>query len=327
MRRCNHNFRFFVKIYKMYSWGDNRRFNSYKRFLQERFGGRMQKLTLNAGFTCPNRDGSIGVGGCTYCVNDAFNPSYCDVRKSVRQQLDEGIEFHQNRYRRADGYLAYFQAYSNTYASLETMDELYRPALEHPQVKGIVVGTRPDCIDEQKLEYFARLQEHMFVSIEYGVESCFDETLRRINRGHTFRQAEDAFALTKQYGIHCAGHFMYGLPGETPEMWISSVRQINALPMNGIKFHQLQLIHDTKMEKEYYETPADFHLFTIDTYVPFIVDITERLNPSFVIERFAGEVPPRFLRENTWGLTRYDVVLQRIEKEMALRDTWQGKSF
>ena len=311
----------------MYSWGDNRRFNSYKRFLQERFGGRMQKLTLNAGFTCPNRDGSIGVGGCTYCVNDAFNPSYCDVRKSVRQQLDEGIEFHQNRYRRADGYLAYFQAYSNTYASLETMDELYRPALEHPQVKGIVVGTRPDCIDEQKLEYFARLQEHMFVSIEYGVESCFDETLRRINRGHTFRQAEDAFALTKQYGIHCAGHFMYGLPGETPEMWLSSVRDINALPMNGIKFHQLQLIRDTKMEKEYYETPADFHLFTIDTYVPFIVDITERLNPSFVIERFAGEVPPRFLRENTWGITRYDVVLQRIEKEMALRDTWQGKGF
>lgn len=311
----------------MYLWGDNRRFNSYKRFLQERFGGRMQKLTLNAGFTCPNRDGSIGVGGCTYCVNDAFNPSYCDVRKSVRQQLDEGIEFHQNRYRRADGYLAYFQAYSNTYASLETMDELYRPALEHPQVKGIVVGTRPDCIDEQKLEYFARLQEHMFVSIEYGVESCFDETLRRINRGHTFRQAEDAFALTKQYGIHCAGHFMYGLPGETPEMWLSSVRDINALPMNGIKFHQLQLIRDTKMEKEYYETPADFHLFTIDTYVPFIVDITERLNPSFVIERFAGEVPPRFLRENTWGLTRYDVVLQRIEKEMTLRDTWQGKRF
>ena len=311
----------------MYLWGDNRRFNSYKRFLQERFGGRMQKLTLNAGFTCPNRDGSIGVGGCTYCVNDAFNPSYCDVRKSVRQQLDEGIEFHQNRYRRADGYLAYFQAYSNTYASLETMDELYRPALEHPQVKGIVVGTRPDCIDEQKFEYFARLQEHMFVSIEYGVESCFDETLRRINRGHTFRQAEDAFALTKQYGIHCAGHFMYGLPGETPEMWLSSVRDINALPMNGIKFHQLQLIRDTKMEKEYYETPADFHLFTIDTYVPFIVDITERLNPSFVIERFAGEVPPRFLRENTWGITRYDVVLQRIEKEMALRDTWQGKGF
>ena len=309
----------------MYLWGDNRRFNSYKRFLEERFGGRMQKLTLNAGFTCPNRDGSIGVGGCTYCVNDAFNPSYCDVRKSVRQQLDEGIEFHQNRYRRADGYFAYFQAYSNTYASLETMDELYRPALEHPQVKGIVVGTRPDCIDEQKLEYFARLQERMFVSIEYGVESCFDQTLRRINRGHTFKQAEDAFALTKQYGIHCVGHFMYGLPGETPEMWLSSVRQINALPMNGIKFHQLQLIRDTKMEQEYYQKPSDFHLFTIETYVPFIVDITERLNPFFVIERFAGEVPPRFLRENTWGLTRYDVVLQNIEKVMEQRDTWQGK--
>ena len=181
----------------MYQWGDNRRFNSYKRFLQERFGGRMQKLTLNAGFTCPNRDGSIGVGGCTYCVNEAFNPSYCDVRKSVTQQLDEGIEFHQNRYRRADGYLAYFQAYSNTYASLEKMDELYRPAIEHPLIRGIVVGTRPDCIDDRKLEYFARLQEKMFVSIEYGIESCYDKTLMRINRGHTFRQAVDAIEKTK----------------------------------------------------------------------------------------------------------------------------------
>ncbi|MBR3980377.1 MAG: TIGR01212 family radical SAM protein [Bacteroidales bacterium] len=311
----------------MYLWGDNRRFNSYKRFLQERFGGRMQKLTLNAGFTCPNRDGSIGVGGCTYCVNDAFNPSYCDVRKSVTQQLDEGIEFHQNRYRRADGYLAYFQAYSNTYASLEKMDEIYRPAIEHPDVKGIVVGTRPDCIDEGKLEYFAKLQEKMFVSIEYGVESCFDETLQRVNRGHTFQQAVNAFELTKKYGIHTAGHFMYGLPGETPDMWLDAVKMINDLPMNGIKFHQLQLIKNTKMEQEFYKKSSDFHLFTIDTYVPFIVDITERLNPSFVIERFAGEVPPRFLRENTWGLTRYDVVLQRIEKELERRDTFQGKIY
>lgn len=309
----------------MYSWGDDRRFNSYKQFLRRQFGGRMQKLTLNAGFTCPNRDGSIGTGGCSYCVNEAFNPSYCDARKTVRQQLDEGISFHQNRYRRADGYLAYFQAYSNTYASLETMEEIYRPAIEHPAIKGIVVGTRPDCIDERKLEYFARLSETHFVSIEYGVESCFDSTLRRINRGHTFQQAVDAFILTKKYGIHTAGHFMYGLPGETPEMWIESVSRINALPMNGIKFHQLQLIRNTVMEKEYYENPSDFHLFTIDTYVPFIVDITERLNPSFVIERFAGEVPPRFLRENTWGLTRYDVVLHKIEQELSRRDSWQGK--
>lgn len=311
----------------MYSWGDNRRFNSYKRFLLERFGGRMQKLTLNAGFTCPNRDGSIGVGGCTYCVNDAFNPSYCDVRKSVRQQLDEGIEFHQNRYRRADGYLAYFQAYSNTYASLEKMKEIYTPAIEHPLVKGIVVGTRPDCIDEQKLEFFAELQKSMFVSIEYGVESCFDETLARINRGHTFQQAVDAFTLTKQYGIHTAGHFMFGLPGENPEYWLEAAQLMNNLPMDGIKFHQLQLIRDTKMEKEYYEKPEDFYPFTMDNYVPFIVDITEKLNPHFVIERFAGEVPPRFLRENTWGLTRYDVVLQKIEAEFAKRDSWQGKMF
>lgn len=311
----------------MYQWGDNRRFNSYKRFLQERFGGRMQKLTLNAGFTCPNRDGSIGVGGCTYCVNEAFNPSYCDVRKSVTQQLDEGIEFHQNRYRRADGYLAYFQAYSNTYASLEKMDELYHPAIEHPLIRGIVVGTRPDCIDDRKLEYFARLQENMFVSIEYGIESCYDKTLMRINRGHTFRQAVDAIEKTHSFGIHTAGHFMYGLPGETVDMWLSAVQMINELPMNGVKFHQLQLIRNTKMEQEFYNNPNDFYSFTMDNYIPFIVDITERLNPAFVIERFAGEVPPRFLRENTWGITRYDVVLQRIEKELEKRDSYQGKRF
>lgn len=308
----------------MYSWGDNRRFNSYKRFLQEHFGGRMQKLTLNAGFSCPNRDGKISFGGCTYCVNDAFNPSYCDVRKSVVQQLNEGIEFHQNRYRRADGYLAYFQAFSNTYASIEKMQEIYKPAIEHHQIQGIVVGTRPDCIDEQKLEYFAKLNEKMFVSIEYGVESCFDETLKRINRGHTFQQAFDAFELTKKYGLHCAGHFMYGLPGETVEMWLNSVKSINAIPMDGIKFHQLQLIKGTKMEQEFKEKQSDFQQFTIETYVPFIVDITERLNPHFIIERFAGEVPPRFLAQNTWGLTRYDVVLQKIEKEFERRNSYQG---
>lgn len=309
----------------IYPWGDTRRFNSYKRFLQQQFGTRVQKLTLDAGFTCPNRDGTVGTGGCTYCLNDAFNPSYCTPNKSVEQQLAEGMEFHLNRYRRAGAYLAYFQAFSNTHAPLSQLKEIYQPALQNPLVKGIVVGTRPDCIDAEKLDYFAELQQRMFVSIEYGVESCNDATLRRINRGHDFATAERAIRMTAERGIHCAAHFIYGLPGETPDEWLKEVNSINQLPINGIKFHQLQIIKGTKMQQEFIEYPADFHIFTTENYIDFIVKITERLNPAFTIERFAGEVPPRYLFVNHWGLTRYDVILQKIEKRMEELDTWQGK--
>lgn len=309
----------------IYPWGDTRRFNSYKRFLQQQFGTRVQKLTIDAGFSCPNRDGTVGTGGCTYCLNDAFNPSYCTPNKSVEQQLAEGMEFHHNRYRRAGAYLAYFQAFSNTHAPLPQLKEIYRPALQNPLVKGIVVGTRPDCIDAEKLDYFAELQQQMFVSIEYGVESCNDTTLRRINRGHDFATAEHAIRLTAERGIHCAAHFIYGLPGETPDEWLKEVNIINQLPINGIKFHQLQIIKSTKMQQDFIEHPADFQIFTTENYIDFIVKITERLNPAFTIERFAGEVPPRYLFVNHWGLTRYDVILQKIEKKLEEDDTWQGK--
>jgi hypothetical protein len=309
----------------IYPWGDTRRFNSYKRFLQQQFGTRVQKLTIDAGFSCPNRDGTVGTGGCTYCLNDAFNPSYCTPTKSVGQQLTEGMEFHRNRYRRAGAYLAYFQAFSNTHAPLPQLKEIYQPALENPLVKGIVVGTRPDCVDEAKLDYFAELGEKMFVSVEYGVESCNDATLHRINRGHDFATAERAIRMTAERGIHCAAHFIYGLPGETPDEWLAEITTINQLKINGIKFHQLQIINGTAMQQDFITHPADFHIFTPESYIDFIVKITERLNPAFTIERFAGEVPPRYLYVNHWGLTRYDVILQRIEKKMEELDTWQGK--
>ena len=309
----------------IYPWGDTRRFNSYKRFLQQQFGTRVQKLTIDAGFSCPNRDGTVGTGGCTYCLNDAFNPSYCTPTKSVEQQLAEGMEFHHNRYRRAGAYLAYFQAFSNTHAPLPQLKEIYRPALENPLVKGIVVGTRPDCIDAEKLDYFAELGKRMFVSVEYGVESCNDTTLRRINRGHDFATAERAIRMTAERGIHCAAHFIYGLPGETPDEWLAEIPIINQLQINGIKFHQLQIINGTAMQQDFITHPADFHIFTTENYIDFIVKITERLHPAFTIERFAGEVPPRYLYVNHWGLTRYDVILQRIEKRMEELDTWQGK--
>lgn len=310
-----------------YIWGDDRRFNSYKRFLHNRFGGRIQKLTLDAGFTCPNRDGSVGTGGCTYCLNDAFNPSYCQPEKSIAQQLEEGIDFHRNRYRRAEQYLAYFQAYSNTYAPIDQLKEIYRPALENPLIKGLVIGTRPDCIDEEKLNYFTKLSEQLFVSIEYGVESCNNHTLKRINRGHSFEQAVETIKLTAARGIHTGAHFIFGLPGETPKDFFEQINIINSLPLNGIKFHQLQIIKGTRMEHEYFENPNDFHHFTLDLYIEFIITYLELLNPNFVVERFAGEVPPRYLSFNNWGTIRYDVILQKIEKALEEKNSYQGMKY
>lgn len=307
-----------------YPWGDGRRFNSYNRFLQQKFGERVQKLTIDAGFTCPNRDGTVGTGGCTYCLNAAFNPSYCSAAKNVAQQLADGVDFHRKRYQ-GNSYIAYFQAFSNTYAPLEKLHDIYLPAIESPQVKGIIIGTRPDCVDDEKLDFFAELQEKMFVSIEYGVESCHDETLRRINRGHSFECAADALRRTADRGIHCAAHFIYGLPGEMPDLWLDDLRKINALPIDSVKFHQLQIIKGTAMQRDFETNPTDFHLFTKDEYIRFIVQITERLNPAFAIERFAGSVPPRFLYTNSWGHERYDVLLQKIEKKMEELDSYQGK--
>jgi radical SAM protein (TIGR01212 family) len=300
------------------------RYFSYKNYLMQQFGTRVQKLTIDAGFTCPNRDGSIGLNGCTYCNNDAFNPSYCTPQKSVQQQIGEGIEFHKNRYRRAEAYLAYFQAYSNSYASLEKLKQIYQPAIEHPQIKGIVIGTRPDCLEDEKLDFFAELAQRMLVSIEIGIESIHDETLHKINRGHDFQCAVDALQRIKSRNLHAGAHFIFGLPDETPEMWLEDVKIINTLPLNSIKFHQLQIIKGTQMEKEYGANPKPFYPFTMDTYITYIVDFVERLNPAFAIERFAGEVPPRYLSVNNWGTIRYDVVLQKIIKEFEQRGTRQG---
>jgi radical SAM protein (TIGR01212 family) len=301
------------------------RYFSYKNSLKQQFGARIQKLTVDAGFTCPNRDGTVGVNGCTYCDNQAFNPSYCTPQKSVIQQLEEGIAFHKNRYRRADGYLAYFQAYSNTYlGSLEKLKTIYQPAIEHPLVRGIVIGTRPDCLEDEKLDFFEELSRKMFVSLEIGIESIHNETLNRINRGHDFQCAVDTLHRLRARNIHAGAHFIFGLPEETPAMWLEDVKIINQLPLNSIKFHQLQIIKGTKMEMEYLENSKPFHAFTMESYIDFIVDFVEKLNPDFAIERFAGEVPPRFLSINHWGTIRYDVVLQKIVKEFERRRTWQG---
>ena len=331
------------KQFYEYAFPDGKRYNSFVGYFKRKYGERLQKIVLDAGFTCPNRDGKVGRGGCTYCDNAAFHPSYSTAGKSLHQQMDEGIEFHKVRYRTTEHYLAYFQSFSNTYAPLERLKALYEEALSHPQVVGIVIGTRPDCVDEEKLDYLADLaggrvlegwsrslsdgQERTapVVIVEYGIESCYDQTLLRINRGHDFETARRAVTMTAERGLDVGVHFILGLPGETRQMMLDSCEMINALPIRSVKFHQLQIVKGTRMEAEYAERPQDFERFSLEEYIDFFVDMLERLRPDLFIERFVGEVPPRFVNETPWGLIRNVELLRLLEKRLEDRQTWQGR--
>jgi len=309
----------------LYPWGHDRRFNASTDYFRKKYGERVQKVSINAGFTCPNRDGTKSTGGCTYCLNDAFNPSYCQPEKSVTFQISEGIEFHKKRYRRATNYLAYFQAYSNTYAPLEVLREVYEEALAYPGVIGLIIGTRPDCIDEQKLGYLKELAEKYYMAIEYGIETCYDKTLLRINRAHTFADAVSALRLTAEFGINTGAHFIFGLPGETEKDMLGEAEIISELPLTSVKFHQLQIIKGTVIEREFMTNPSDFHLFTWEEYLEFIIRFLEKLTPGIMVERFTGEVPPRFLAVTPWEGLRNDQLSSLIERKMEELDTWQGR--
>lgn len=304
-----------------------KRYNSFVGYFREKYGRRLQKIVVDAGFTCPNRDGSVGLGGCTYCNNDAFHPNYSTPDKPILQQLEEGIQFHLNRYRTTEDYLAYFQSYSNTYAPLEKLKGLYAQALAHPKVKGIVIGTRPDCVDEEKLDYLAELSRKTIVIIEYGIESCYDKTLRRINRGHDYATAVRAVEATATRGIHQGAHFIFGLPGESREELMGMARMISRLPINSVKFHQLQIIKGTAMEAEFARCPEDFVQFGLEEYLDFFVDFLELLRPDLYIERFAGEVPPRFVNSTPWGKVRNVELLRMLEKRLQERNTYQGARY
>lgn len=317
------------------------RYNSFTGYYRKKYGERLQKVVIDAGFTCPNRDGTVGRGGCTYCDNAAFHPSYSTAGKPLHQQIDEGIEFHRVRYRNTHAYLAYFQAFSNTYAPLERLRSLYEEALLHPEVVGIVIGTRPDCVDGAKLDYLASLKDGMVlkdwerevagnrwsapvVTVEYGIESCYDSTLKRINRGHDFAAVRKAVEETAARGIDTGAHFILGLPGETREMMLDECSVINSLPLLSVKFHQLQIVKGTAMEKEFAAHPEDFLTFTLEEYIDFFICMLERLRPDLYIERFAGEVPPRFVTGTPWGLVRNVELLRMLEKRLEERDTCQG---
>lgn len=300
-------------------------YNDYGDYLKRIAGVKVQKISLNAGFTCPNRDGTVGRGGCTYCNNQTFNPAYCMTEKTITEQLEDGKAFFARKYPEMK-YLAYFQAYTNTYGALETLKAKYEEALKCPDVIGLVIGTRPDCMPLSLLDYLEELNRRCLLIVEYGIESTDDETLRRINRGHTFAQSAAAIKAAAGRGIRTGGHIILGLPGESRDDMLQQARVISELPLTTLKLHQLQLIKGTRMAREYRENPSDFHLFTADEYIDLVIDYIERLRPDLVLERFVSQSPPELVLAPKWNLKNYQFT-EKVKKRMRERQARQGRLY
>lgn len=301
------------------------RYNDLSAYLSAHFPYKVQKISLNAGFTCPNRDGTVGYGGCTYCNNQTFNPAYCKTEKTVTEQLEEGKQFFARKYPEMK-FLAYFQAYTNTYAELEELKRKYEEALQVKDVVGIVIGTRPDCMPDTLLDYLEELNQRTFLIVEYGVESTDNDTLKRINRGHTFEVAEEAIRKTAARGIRVGAHIILGLPGEMNEQLIEQAGVLSRLPLTTLKLHQLQLIKGTRMAHEFEMQSEDFHLYSADEYIDLVIDYVEHLRPDLVLERFVSQSPKELLIAPDWGLKNHEFT-DKVKKRMRERDAWQGKKY
>ena len=302
-----------------------KRYKDLKELFNARFPYKVQKISVNAGFTCPNRDGSKGLGGCTYCNNQTFSPDYCHTGESVKEQIEKGIKFFSRKYPEMK-YLAYFQAYTNTYGEMKSIIAKYEEALACEDVVGLIIGTRPDCMPDELLDYLAELSRRTFVMVEYGVESTLDKTLEFINRGHDFECSRDMIIRTAGKGIITGAHMILGLPGESIEEVKSHAARLSALPLTTLKLHQLQLIKNTKMARQFKENPELFHLFSADEYIDLAIDFIELLNPDIVIERFVSQSPKELLIAPDWGLKNHEFTA-KLNKRLQERNTWQGKYY
>ncbi len=309
----------------VYSWGHGRRYNDFPTYFRALFSERVQKVSIDAGFTCPNRDGSKGLGGCTYCNNKTFKPTYCNLENSVSSQVLKGIDFFARKYE-AMKFLAYFQAYTNTYAPLDDLKRLYQEALEHPKIVGLVISTRPDAVSNELLDYLAELSRKVYVMVEFGLESHLDRTLESINRGHSFSESVWALKETAKRGINNCAHMIVGLPGESRDELLDQARTVSQLPVKNLKLHQLQIHHGTILARQYNENPERFHLYTAEEYIELVVDYLELLNPAIIVERFISQAPPDLLIAPKWGLKNFEFVA-KVEKRLAERNTWQGRLF
>ncbi len=297
-------------------------YNNYSNYLHNIFHERVQKITINAGFTCPNRDGTKGQGGCTYCNNESFSPSFSMKNDSITIQIENGIKFFAHKYTNQK-YLAYFQSYSNTYGPLEKIKAIYEEALQNENIVGLVIGTRPDCISNELLAYLSDLSKRYYIMVEYGVESTSNTTLERINRGHTYEDAVDAIVTTANLGIQTSAHLILGLPGEDRELMLEHARRISELPITTLKLHQLQIVRHTLMAKQYEQNPADFKLFGVDEYIDLLADFIAETSPNIVLERFVSQTPADLLIAPQWGLKNFEFAA-KLEKKLRQSNIHQG---
>lgn len=304
---------------------NNKPYNEFGDFLNQTFPYKVQKISINAGFTCPNRDGSKAIGGCTYCNNQSFSPGYGGKQRSVSDQLRDGIAFFSHKYPQMK-YIAYFQSYTNTYDNIDKLISLYEEALNFPNIVGIIIGTRPDCMPDDLLRYFSELNRRTFLMIEYGIESTLDSTLDFINRGHNYAESVEAIRKTAEKNIYTGAHIILGLPNENKTQILNHARELSKLPLTTIKIHQLQLIRGTIMARQYHDHPEWFDLFDVDDYIDLCIDFAEILNPDFIIERFVSQSPKSLLIAPDWGLKNFEFT-SKVLKRFKERNTWQGRLY
>ena len=302
------------------------RYHVYNDWVKLEYGGRLQKVSIDAGFTCPNRDGSLGVGGCTFCNNEGFSPSYLREQPDLTAQIDTGVEFMLRRYPKTKGFLAYFQSYSNTYDDLDKLKKHYDAALAHPKIVGIVIGTRPDCLPDETLDYLKELSTRTLVELEIGIESCNDAVLRECLRGHDFACTEDAILRAAKRGLFITGHLLLGLPLETCASLVDGARTLAKLPLDALKFHQLQIVRNTRLANQYRADPASISLLDPERYLDSVIDMLEHLPPNIKIQRLGSEVPPTVLVSPDWGM-RLHKFPALLEARLEARNTWQGRLF
>lgn len=299
------------------------RYNTYRPYIKEKLGYRVNKLSVDMGFTCPNRDGNLAVGGCVYCNNDSFVPPYARARFSMHQQITNGMDYLKKRFK-AEKFIVYFQSYTNTYDSVEKLEEMYRNALKYEDVIGIAVGTRPDCIDEEKISMFEELAKDYYVSLEFGIESIYDKTLEFMNRGHDYQSVLDAIEMSKGRGFEIGAHIIVGMPTETKEEMLAMAGEVSSLGIDVFKVHNLHIVRNTPLARMYRKEP--FSLFNFEEYIDFIIEFLERLSPDMVIERLFTDTPHQLLIAPDWGKSHLQI-LQAIEAELERKDTYQGRLY
>ncbi len=299
------------------------RYNTYRPYIKEKLGYRVNKLSVDMGFTCPNRDGNLAVGGCVYCNNDSFVTHYARARFSMDQQITNGMEYLKKRFK-AEKFIVYFQSYTNTYDSVEKLEEMYRNALKYEDVIGIAVGTRSDCIDEEKISMFEELAKDYYVSLEFGIESIYDKTLEFMNRGHDYQSVLDAIEMSKGRGFEIGAHIIVGMPTETKEEMLAMAGEVSSLGIDVFKVHNLHIVRNTPLARMYKKEP--FSLFNFEEYIDFIIEFLERLSPDMVIERLFTDTPHQLLIAPDWGKSHLQI-LQAIEAELERKDTYQGRLY